>query len=391
MAVKKSCKSNCLLFCVLALALMLVFSACRKKSLLQESEGEQLVELVNKEETEAYDFYSPSEDDASWVEPLLAQIEEERIAAELAGMEESLSEYQLEGEGQEQEIAQETESETEPQPEEKNPIELFFEQMREGITLNDKNNEMRFYEFDDEILSPQKTEDGYIIVHSNNKNIIRNFYDKEYKLVKKEEWNIKSAEDAKLLKTEAFVYSKESGSVIQKNITTENTYETISYKASLPVNSKKYAVSDEKNYIILERSWSYDSDNQLIKDEQKEYYYKNNDYSQKTEAFTRRYEYSYHAKVKENENGENEIPPDLKYYENNSLKMQYNYTAQKGSWYCWIYFDANLSVRAYYENEIKVRDDYFNNGNLYRTKLYEKENAAVQGEEQQQVKKQGDK
>ena len=102
--------------------------------------------------------------------------------------------------------------------------------------------------------------------------------------------------------------------------------------------------------------------------------YKNSDYKNKPELFSRRYEYTYNETVNQNEEGEteeNEIPPDSKYYENNVLKMKKIYTAQKGAYYTWVYFDENLAVKTYYEDDIRVRDEFYNNGKLFRTKTYE--------------------
>ena len=76
--------------------------------------------------------------------------------------------------------------------------------------------------------------------------------------------------------------------------------------------------------------------------------------------------------TEEGETEENEIPPDSKYYENNVLKMKKIYTAQKGAYYTWVYFDENLAVKTYYEDDIRVRDEFYNNGKLFRTKTYEK-------------------
>ena len=67
------------------------------------------------------------------------------------------------------------------------------------------------------------------------------------------------------------------------------------------------------------------------------------------------------------------IPPDSKYYENNVLKMHNVYTDQKGNWVSTVYFDENLSVKTYYEDYIRVRDEYYNRGRLFRTKVYEKQ------------------
>ena len=368
---KKICfKNPVLLFLIFCLCLSALYLSCRKKNPAVENEEQQLEENTEAE-AEGFDFYNPADDDASWVDSLFVQLEEERLAQELAQMENTYADLLPAGdevEIQENEI-QEDEAE---QAEEINPIEKFFEEAGQGKTIRDKKDQLRFYEFQNEVFSPQATDDGYIVVQAADGNVIRNYYNLKFQLEKKEEWSIKSASDAKLLKTEEFIYSEEKGELIQKNITKESDYETISYRASFPLDSKKYATKDGKKYIIEERNWTYDSNNQLLKDEQKEYKYSKNDYSSKPDIFARRYEYTYYDIVSENEKGENEIPPDLKYFENNILKMQYNYTAQKGAWYSWVYFDENFSVKTYYEDDIKVIEEFYNKGNLVRKKQYEK-------------------
>ena len=361
-----------LLFFV-AVILSLSLISCKKKNPVVDEINSDTAKTTEPSDEELYNFYSPAEDDASWVESLLMQIEEERIAEELSKMESSLENYQVEENQSGSEAA--VSDNTEPQ-EELNPVEKFFEEAKEGKVITGKNNELRFYEFDKEILAPQFTADGLVVVHSNDSSVTRNFYDLKYQLVKKEEWTIKSASDAKKLKTEEFVYSEENGKVIKKDIVTEKTRESVLYNAEgLPSASKKYAVEDDKNYILMERTWAYNEQNKVIKDVQNEYLYKSNDYSDKPELFSRRYEYTFNDTVNQNEEGEteeNEIPPDSKYYENNVLKMKKIYTAQKGAYYTWVYFDENLAVKTYYEDDIRVRDEFYNNGKLFRTKTYEK-------------------
>jgi hypothetical protein len=370
---------------VLLLPLMfsLLLVSCNKKKAEEPLPSEEVQEEpLEQSLDDGQNFYSPAEDDASWVESLLARIEEERIAEELARMEESLSEYQLEEESAEntdEELAQAPAEET-PPVEEPDPIEKFFEEAQEGRVINGKNNELRFYEFQNETLSPQITEKGYTIIHSSNENVQRYFYDLDYHLVKKEEWIIRSASDSKLTRTEEYVYSEESGKVIKKNISTDKLFESVSYnKDSLPVSLKSYEIKDKERYIVNERSWKYNEKNQLLKDEQIEYKYKNEDYTGGLERFTRRYEYTYYETAGDKENAEkseksekSEIPPDLKYYENNELKMQYNYTDKKGTYYSWVYFDENFSVKTYYEDDIKVLEEFYNQRKLVRTKAYDK-------------------
>ena len=374
---------------IAALVLPLMLVSCNKKKAGEEGQiteafQEGLEEAAESEES-ADNFYSPAEDNAFWVEALLARVEEERIAEELARMEESLSEYQLEN-MPEEDASQTAEDTEDAAPEEVDPIEKFFEEAQEGRVISGKNNELRFYEFQNETLSPQVTDKGYTVVHSSNENVQRYFYDLQYHLIKKEEWVIRSASDAKITRTEKYIYSEESGKVIEKNITRENHFESIAYnKDSLPVSLKAYEIKDDKRYIVSERSWKYDDKNQLIKDEQKEYKYKNEDYSGEAESFVRRYEYTYYdtpaveekteesGSAKKSEKSEkSEIPPDLKYYENNVLKMQYNYTDKKGTYYTWVYFDESFSVKTFYEDNIKVLEEFYNNKRLVRTKAYDK-------------------
>ena len=361
-----------LLFFV-AVILSLSVISCKKKNPVVDEINSDTAKTTEPSDEELYNFYSPAEDDASWVESLLMQIEEERIAEELSKMESTLEDYQVEDNQSGSETA--VSDNTEP-PEELNPIEKFFEEAKEGKVITGKNNELRFYEFDKEILAPQFTADGLVVVHSNDSSVTRNFYDLKYQLIKKEEWTIKSASDAKKLKTEEFEYSEENGKVIKKDIVTEKTRESVLYNAEgLPSASTKYAVADDKNYILMERIWTYNEQNKVIKDVQNEYLYKSNDYSDKPELFSRRYEYTFNDTVNQNEEGdteENEIPPDSKYYENNVLKMKKIYTAQKGAYYTWVYFDENLAVKTYYEDDIRVRDEFYNNGKLFRIKTYEK-------------------
>lgn len=377
--------------------------SCKKKTSAIEGEttlAEASPEvLTNKDsgpdslEKSEYSFYSPAEDDASWVEALLLRIEEERIAEELAKMEAEVEEYQMEAsdfdsesdednadinEADTDEAADETEdyeAEVSPEPE-KDPIEKFFEEQKEEKFLLGKNDEMHFFEFDNEILSPQYDQDGISLVHSSGDKVVRTFYNKDYQLVKKEEWSIKSAADAKKLKSEFYLYSEEDGKVSEKEIITSSYDEQITYnKDALPLSSIRYNIDEENKYIIMERQWNYDAEKRLISDYQKEYFYKDKDYNN-PEVFSKKYNYFYNDFLEKNiedseSDKENTIPPDLKYYENDVLKMQYKYTAEKGNWCSVVYFDENLSVKSFYEDDVRVRDEYYNNGKLYRTKLYQ--------------------
>lgn len=391
--------------------LIIFFIVSCKKSDKKQTEENQIQEEVAED---TYDFYNPSDDTASWVESLLVRVEEERIAQELAEMEASRSEYELNEDealsenetesSEEPEAVDGEENESEEESEELNPIEKFFEEAGEGRVLSGKNDELRFYEFQNEIISPQIKEDGFVMIHSVDGNVIRSYYNKEYQLVKKEEWKIPSASNAKKEKTEEFIYSQENGKAVQKNIYTDDSEETVLYnKEALPLTSKKFALSNNKKYQLFERSWAYDENKRVIKDEKIEYTYKDSDFKNKSLLFSKKYEYEYNDELNENQNEsetennsesnsdkENDIPPDFKYYENNILKMQNKYTEEKGSYISWIYFDEKFSVKTYYEDDVRTKDEYYNDGKLFRTKIYEKMQDPESKDTEQKVVHQGE-
>ncbi len=356
-------------------------SSCKKqKNNVPEEDSQTVIEVENKTESEE-SFYSPAEDKADWVESLLAHIEEERIAEELAQMEEDNADYQfLDEDSEEDDDSEDLEEDEEiSEEQEENPIEKFFENPEEGLAISGKDNTFRFFEFQNEILAPQTGKDGLVVVHSAKEKVSRIFYNPQYQIIKKEEWKIKSAADAKKSRTELFEYYPESGKVSKKEIITNDTIESINYNEdTLPVTSKKYAVEEDKQYILLEKKWTYDKEKRVLSNEQKEYSYENSSYKNKPVTFSKKYDYKYN---------EGEIPPDLSYYENNILKMKNKYTAEKGNYYSWIYFDDVFSVKTYYENDVKIRDEFFNGGVMVRTKVYQQ---SVTEENQETVIQQGE-
>ena len=180
MAGRFNTKKSILLFLFCAAFLSACLMSCKKNKTVNSNQTDTENQKTKKSEDTEFDFYNPYEDDASWVESLLARVEEERIAEELAKMEDSLSEYQIE----EEEPAENTEN----SQIEENRIDKFFEEAGDGKVLSGKNRELRFYEFQNEVLSPQSSEDGFTVVQASDGNVMRHYYDSEYHLVKKEEW-----------------------------------------------------------------------------------------------------------------------------------------------------------------------------------------------------------
>lgn len=334
----------------------------------------------NEELSFDIDLYNPALDDATWVESVFARIEEERIAEELRIMEESLEEYQIDdaselikddeeestmnSESESSEVSEMSDETNDSQAEETlSEIENFFSEEKEEVTKTGKNDLLSFYEFDNEIFTSQDSEGNHILVHSMKEKVNRFFYDDEYKLIKKEVWNIPSASKAALEKTETYKYFENSKVVSEKEITGPYTVENVKYNNDgKTLSAEKYAVFEEKEHITEKRHFSYDDDGNLLSDELKEYFYKADDYKDLDYSFTKKYLYSY------NDEG---IPPDFKYFENGILKMHNKYSTEKGNFTSRIFFDEGLSVKSYYENNIRVRDVYYRNSSIIREKVYE--------------------
>ena len=385
---------------LLGLALLFLFSGCKKKPAAAaeaensaESEVTEAADLTEggenaDEDFAEFNFYSPALDNADWVEELLARIEEERIAEELSSMEESLEEYQNEGsqpENQEGAEASETEGhakvsddDTETTPEdntstpELSDVEKFFAEEKSGEVRLEKNSQLKFFEFDNEIFSQQTIDGNTVIAQTDGKSVSRNFYDEKYQLVKKESWSIASAANALLEKSESFEYFEDSPVVSVKKIKEKDFAETVNYnKEGKLIKSEKYAEQNDQQYIVSKRSLAYNTEGLLSSDELTEYFYKDADYSELDYSFTKKYSYAYN---------EGDIPPDFKYYENNELKMHNKYSTVKGSYTSHIYFDDAFSVKTYYENEIRVKDVYYSGNKVMREKVYEKIEPSVQSE-----------
>ena len=334
----------------------------------------------NEELSFDIDLYNPALDDATWVESVFARIEEERIAEELRVMEETLEEYQIDdaselikadeeestmnSESESSEVSEMSDETNDSQAEETlSEIENFFSEEKEEVTKTGKNDLLSFYEFDNEIFTSQDSEGNHILAHSKKEKANRFFYDDEYKLIKKEVWNIPSASKATLEKTETYKYFENSKVVSEKEITGPYTVENVKYSNDgKTLSAEKYAVFEEKEHITEKRHFSYDDDGNLLSDELKEYFYKADDYEDLDYSFTKKYLYSY------NDEG---IPPDFKYFENGILKMHNKYSTEKGSFTSRIFFDEGLSVKSYYENNIRVRDVYYRNNSIIREKVYE--------------------
>lgn len=329
---------------------------------------DEITDAIENEFISLFDFYSPALDNAEWVEELLLHAEEERIAEQMNEMESSLEEYQQAELSEEADITEKN-SEIAEASEVSNEIEKYFENNNEGKSFSSENGQLKFYEAGNEILVPQKSENGQIVIHADGKKIKRIFYDELFRIVKREEWDITEINSAKLNKSENLKYKGDGYKVISKTVSTENDYEEILYNDSALIQKiTRYVIVKEKKYKVSERHCLYNADNKITSDENIEYKYKQ-DYKKLDYSFAKKYVYTYN---------EGDVPPDFSYYENDVLKMKNKYASDNLSYTSQVFFDNELSVKTYYENGIRLKDVYYKDDKVLREKLYEQTNQHAQ-------------
>ncbi len=227
-----------------------------------------------------------------------------------------------------------------------------------------KEDSLKIMEYGDEIFIPQKTNDGYITIHSASNILIRNFYDNLFRLTRKEVWDYKDYANAKIKEVYTFIYYGNSYVIKTKTLETSLDYSVFEYREDgLLVLVSRYIQDNENRYKVSGKIISYNSDNRIEKEETK-IYTLSSDNKKVLDTFCRKYVYSYNSE---------DIPPDYEYFENNELKIKTKYSVEKGTYTSHVYFSRGISVKSYYINNKKVQDVYYKNGKVTRVKNYEKE------------------
>lgn len=249
--------------------------------------------------------------------------------------------------------------------------------------LFDKNGNLKIHEFDSEKLNVSFVENQFEYTIVNEKDTVRLFYDENYRLSKKEKWEISDLETSRLFLVEKYLYSdsNETPSVITlftENEKVESYYDNYGKK----IREKKYIAKIENDsntnnknedetkidlifyinnsdYKIEEETyWLYDEKNRVVEENTKFFNKKDTTLSEKKLLLVY--------------NDIDEItPPDSEYYENGILINSVKYFTSD-SYEQKIYFDDDFVVTTIYENYIKVRDVYSKNGSVIRVKNYEK-------------------
>ena len=239
--------------------------------------------------------------------------------------------------------------------------------------FTDTEKKLRFYSFNDEVLSLQKNQEGYTAISSDNKTAVRKFYDNAFRLYKREFWNLSGgAETSEAAKTENYIYA-DGAKPVSAVITEPKKRMEISYDESgRIIISKVFAAENESSEKSADPNaaveikfnlksmtrFSYGESGRLT-----ERYYESYDYrrGKLTDTETKREVYEHKT-----EDGE----PDYYFYENGALRMKRIYRSVD-AYTAYMYFDGGYSSESVYENGRHVRDLFFLYGKLVRSRNYE--------------------
>ena len=239
--------------------------------------------------------------------------------------------------------------------------------------FTDTEKKLRFYSFNDEVLSLQKNQDGYTAISSDNKTAVRKFYDNAFRLYKREFWNLSGgAETSEAAKTENYIYA-DGAKPVSAVITEPKKRMEISYDESgRIIISKVFAAENESSEKSADSNaaveikfnlksmtrFSYGESGKLT-----ERYYESYDYrrGKLTDTETKREVYEHKT-----EDGE----PDYYFYENGALRMKRIYRSVD-AYTAYMYFDGGYSSESVYENGRHVRDLFFFHDKLVRSRNYE--------------------
>ena len=335
------------LFTGLLLILLTLCSCSRKKTqtaeAVQTAETVQAAEVVVSSEVEEQTSVEPSvEEDVEIDEEFLA--EEERYGTEVLSFLEDESNFTSP-------IIENTESESSQNNNETVPQVETVEKR-----LIDSYNRLKVMEYGSELFLPVTKEDSSVLIHYSNKAAVRLFYDELFRLTKKEYWKMESVENARITGTELYSYNGDEKKPFEKKIETETSiFVSKLNENGLVISTEKYAVNG--NSPISTTTWSYDEKNRITSETV-------------SEAENIKKQVFIYTKVDKLAEDSDEIPPDYEYYENGVLRTKTEYS-KKGTYSTTIIFDSIYSVKTDYENYMKVRDVYYENGVQRRVKDYE--------------------
>ena len=342
-------------FSLLIFSLLCLSFSCKKKEkadmavkeLISDSLSAEVI-LSEREGTATEDFSEYSDDAKSFddladfsgaenLEELIdTQSEEERIA-------ESLEELENAADAVEDE---------EPAEEER-----FAEEFSGSDSL------LLFSQLDDEVVESGYEDGCKTLVYSIGGSTKKNFYDSEYRLIKSDFWEISTPSDSKIVKSESFEYHNLEKNPWLKLIKYDAKLEKIYYAGKNVIEkTESYKLVKEKPYITRICLYTYDGEGRETEIKSRDFSYNDEEDTKRRSVFEKVIKYKYN---KADADG-NEIPPDRYYYENGELKSYEKYTSVYGTYTMGYYFDKKYSVVTVYQNNQKVREIIYFDGNPVR-------------------------
>lgn len=234
----------------------------------------------------------------------------------------------------------------------------------------DSDLQLRNMTFDSEIFIPEVRGTETILINSFENKAVRDFFDENNRLVKKEVWEISDVKSSYPVQIIYFKYS-DSGLLVSKNILKDDMEEHVEYDSEgLPVLLEEFNFAEvTKNdktenikYKVHSESWKYDKEKRIESFEKKIFEYGNENYKKPIKSFLEEKKYFYHE--------DSEIPADQEIYENGNLQKKIIYST-KTNYITELFFESDYVVKTFYQDDRRVRDEYFLDGKLLRSKDYE--------------------
>ena len=125
----------------------------------------------------------------------------------------------------------------------------------------------------------------------------------------------------------------------------------------------EYVIFDKKDFIIKNTEYKYNDNNSKSSEKIINYVYKDEKYKKILKTTEQLYKYFY--------NNSEEIPADSEYYENDKLLIKTVYSSVKGNYTNEVFFDGGLSIKTFYEDSVRKKDIYYENGSEKRIVNYE--------------------
>lgn len=294
------------------------------------NEAEELSENAAEPSDEELLEYT---DDMSIEELANYEAEEERIAASIEALENHISDGETE------------------------------ENFKTADEFCGRDDLLSFSQFDDEVIEVSRFDDKRVMIYSIGNKVNRRFFDEEYRLIKTEYWEIASFDNSKIYKKEFFHYKGDEHRYYMKTVDYDEGCEDYYYRPDgIVEKSESYKKVKGKKYITEICRWTFDSQKRITQVKTRTFSYNDEEDTKRRDVFVKTFTYKYNPPAEDGQ----EIPPDVKYYENDVLKSYERYSVTPGSYTQHYYFDNGISIKTWYVDNKKVREIVYQNDKVMR-------------------------